>query len=308
MQRDVKIGSISWINESPSPIWFSGKAAALDPDWVPKTYMGLVATANRMPPGQLADFSSYQGGQDFRALIYCHLRLTIDDRSRRIDRVEMVTTIDDPGWTPPFRVRDYPLSGLRVWDRDIWSNAWHAGEASPISDVCIESRHPNSALTIPRAEQILVNGLIKFRAGANTDRVGVESVGSPFHVPWVWCEMALTYNNGRFALYGRGSIFPTHCWYLDGVKVATLSQVSDSKFPSAPDTVFPPPSVPAPVPRISIPHPLTINVTALNLYPVLSKGAPASGGQTPLAADQGRAGVVSTHPNTVSGGAMIVYP
>jgi hypothetical protein len=310
MQRDLKIGSVSWINEKPSPIWFSGKAAALEPDWVPKTYMGLVATANQPPAASIADFATFRKGKDFRALMYCHLRVTIDDRSQQITTIEVLDAVHHPGWTPPFRVRDYPLSGLKFWDKDIWSFDWHAGEASPISVVRTEARHPNSAITtIPGGEKVLVNGLIKFRAGPNTDRIGVgASVGCPFHVPWVWCEMALTYDGSRFNLYGRGSIFPTHCWYLDGVKVATQNQVGDLTFPSAPTTVFPPPSLPFNVPRISIPHPLTINVTALRLYPVLSKGAPASGAQIPLASDAGRTGAVDTHPNTVSGGAIVKRP
>ena len=54
MQRDIKVGSISWINELPNPVWFSGKAAILDPAWVPKTYMGLAATANTSHRTQLA--------------------------------------------------------------------------------------------------------------------------------------------------------------------------------------------------------------------------------------------------------------
>jgi hypothetical protein len=56
MQRDIEIGTVSWINERPSPIWFSGKAGVPEPGWVPKTYMGLVATANGPPPNKIDDF------------------------------------------------------------------------------------------------------------------------------------------------------------------------------------------------------------------------------------------------------------
>lgn len=308
MQRDIKIGTVSWINEKPNPIWFSGKAALLEPDWVPKTYIGLAATANQPPPDRLADFPGYRKGKDFRALMYCHLRLTIDDQTRRVNKVEVLDAVHDAGWTPPFRVREYPLTGARFWDRDIWSSTWHAGEASPISVVRTEARHPNSAITIPASERVLVNGLIKFRAGANTDRVGVKSAGCPYHVPWVWCEMALTYDGTRLKLYGRGSVFPTHHWYLDGAKVAAQAQVGDATFPSPPPIVVPPASVPYPAVRIAVPRPLTINVTALKLYPVLSKGAPASGPQTALSADAGRAGAVDGHPHTVSAGAVVTHP
>lgn len=308
MQREIKVGSISWINERPSPIWFSGKAAALDPDWVPKTYMGLVATSNHAPPTTVNSFPNYRNGKDFRALLYCHLRLTIDDQSRRISRVDVVDAVDDPGWTPPFRVRDYPLAGLRVWDSNIWGSTWHAGEASPISVVRTEARHPNSAIgTVPASETVLVDGIIKFRAGAHTDNIGINSVGCPYHVPWVWCETVLTYDGTNFKLYGRGSVFPTHTWYLDGAQVAQVDQVGDTSFPSA-TLVLPGPSIPVPIPRLSIPRPLTINVAALKLYPVLSKGAPASGPQTPLSADTGRTGVIDTHPHTVAGGSVVTGP
>jgi hypothetical protein len=104
--------------------------------------------------------------------MYCHPRLTLDAQSQRISSVNILAW-HDPGWTPPFRVRDYPLAGLRVWDRDIWSFAWDAGEASPISGVRTEARHPNSEIkTIPGRETVLVNGIIKFRAGAHTGHIG----------------------------------------------------------------------------------------------------------------------------------------
>jgi hypothetical protein len=306
MIREIKIGSISWINEQPSPIWFSGKAAMLDPDWVPKTYMGLRATANSPPPDSIGDFIAYQGEKDFRALMYCHLRVTVDEAAKRVTNVEVLKAVHDPGWTPAFKVRRFPAAGLRFWDMDIWSFKEHAGEASPISVVRTQARHPNSTLTsIGAAETVLVNGVIKFRAGANTDRVGVQSVKCPYHVPWVWCEMALTYTPaGQFKLYGRGSIFPTHCWYLDGVKVKTKDQVGDSSFPTASIVL----GAGGPGPYLEIPQPLTINVPALKLYPVLSKGAPASSPQPPAADDAGRAGAVDTHPYTVAGGEAVTSP
>jgi hypothetical protein len=311
MLREIKVGSISWINESPNPVWFSGDAAMLDPAWVPKTYMGLAATANHMAPDTNSDFRAYQKNKDFRALMYCHLQVTIDDSTKRIRDFKVPDAMHDPGWTPPFHVRHYPMSGLRFWDKDIWWD-WtaHQGEASPISMVGTEGRHRNSAITtIPGSEKVLVDGNIKFRVGANTDRVGVEKVGCPFHVPWVWCEMVLTYVDDHFKLYGRGSIFPTHCWYVDGAKVATQDQVSDSSFPKA-SVTYPVEWAPYPVPRINIqiPEPLTIEVRALRLYPVLSKGAPAAGPQASLSAVAAQTGAVDTHTFTVNGGAVATSP
>jgi hypothetical protein len=51
-------------------------------------------------------------------------------------------------------------------------------------------RHPNSALNPPPGERLLVNGLIRFRAGKHTDDVGV-AIGSPYHMPCVWNEFAV---------------------------------------------------------------------------------------------------------------------
>jgi|GEM_PF-3984032 len=45
----------------------------------------------------------------------------------------------------------------------------------------------------------------------------------------------------------------------------------------------------------------TIIVDALQLYPVLSCGAPASGPQTSLSAEKTLTGEVQKHPNTVGG-------
>ena len=303
MQRDIKVGSISWINESPNPVWFSGKAAILDPDWVPKTYMGLAATANSKPPDTISDFKAYQKDKDFRALMYCHLRVTVDDSTKQISKVEVLDAVHDPGWTPTFKARNYPLALFAT--TDAWSFTAHQGEASLISVVATEARHKNSAITaIPGSEKVLANGIIKFRAGEHTDRIGIEKVGCPFHVPWVWCEMVLTYVGTTFKLYGRGSVFPTHCWYVDGAKVATKDQVGDSNFAS-PRTVY----GGIRYPRRVVEGPRTsIDVRALNLYPVLSKGAPASGPQASLSADAAQTGAVDTHPFTVTGGAVVTYP
>jgi hypothetical protein len=65
---------------------------------------------------------------------------------------------------------------------------------------------------VPVDETVLVNAVIKFRAGQHTDSIGIQNVGSPFHVPWVWCELLRTHRFGTFTLYGRGSVFPSHAW------------------------------------------------------------------------------------------------
>lgn len=250
--------------------------------------------------------------------MYCHLRLTLDDRSQAVTAFEALDAVHDQGWTPPFRVARYPSIGalgiLDGWEsfKQAWSYQYQQGEASPVSVVNTQARHRNTTISsIPQAETVLVNGMIKFRAGQHTDRVGTETVGCPYHVPWVWCEMALTYANGQLKFYGRGSIFPSHAWYLDGKRVMRRDQVGDTTFPSRRIPVIgPPPSMPAPYfgPRLSIPNPLGIDVSRLALYSVLSKGASAIGPQTPQNADRGLPGSVETHPNTVSGGPVMTHP
>jgi hypothetical protein len=253
MQHDLKVGAVSWIDEKPSPIWFSGKAAALEPDWVPKTYMGLVATANQPPAATIADFATYRKGKDFRALMYCHLRVTIDDRSQQITKVAVIDAFHDPGWTPPFRVRTYPLSGLKFWDEDIWSFDWHAGEASPISVVRTEARHSNSAIaSIPKGDcgwsdqvpsrpkhrshwrwserPLSVSrpvGLV--RDGGDVRRQAFYVVRSRLNLPDAL--LVFGWREGSYAKSSRRCEFPLHA--CDGVSAAECPLSRTSRFNSA---------------------------------------------------------------------------
>lgn len=305
MQKEIKIASVSWINESPNPIWFAGKAAVLEPEWIPKTYLGLVATSNSPPPDMIADFKKFQTTKDFRALTYCHIRITADDASNKITKFEVLDAVHDPGWTPPFRQRKYPTS-LLIPDKDIWSFEWHPGEASPVTLVNTQALHANTTLAaqVGTGETVLVDSLIKFRAGSHTDDVGLK-IGSPHHVPWVWCETLLTYANGNLKLYGGGSIFPTHTWYLDGKRVLTRAQVADTSFPRAQLAI---PFSPGAFGTINVPRPLTIDPRLLNLYPVLSAGAPAGCQQTSLDSEKGLTGVLTGHPNTAPAGSVMKHP
>jgi hypothetical protein len=317
MQRELAVGSVSWINETPNPVWWAIKAKLLDPAWLVKTYIGLVATANPPPPSNIDDFKAFQDGRQFRALTFCRIRVTIDDSSQSVTAVEVLDAVRDPGWTPPFKVSSYPTTGvftlLDGWTAftRVWSFQYHQGEASPLSLVNTQARHNNTTITsISPDETMLVNSLIKFRAGNFTDEVGTKTVGCPYHVPWVWCETVLTYARGNFNLYGRGSIFPSHAWYLDGQQVMQRAQVSDTSFPSKRVQILPvPPSIPYMGPRLPpIPNPLSIDAGGLAIYPVLSKGAPATGPQVALSADGGLTGSVETHPYTVAGGPVVTPP
>jgi len=302
---DIKVGTVSWIDADVSPVWFSGNAELLEPEWIPKTYMGLLATSNPDPPKAIADFKSFQKGRDFRACTYCHFTVDIGSASGKVFNFSVLDAFHDPGWTPPFRMSEYPLTAFS-FDGDIYSNKWHQGEASPISVVYTQKRHENSVLSAGAGETVLVNALIKFRAGKHTDDVGINSVGSPFHVPWVWQETLVTYNpaEAKIKLYGRGSVFPSHAWYLQGTRVSRVAEVSDKSFPMKPACVSGPNWAAPFAPKVCVPT-NEIAYQQLKLYKVLSVGASANGTQTALSDDNGRSGRVDTHPNTVSAGKLV---
>jgi hypothetical protein len=197
----------------------------------------------------------------------------------------------NPGWTPPFRTDEFPMMKPLSWiDSDIADRNWYAGELSPLSGVTLQKLHPNSTLKpdIPAGEEVIASGLIKFRAGAHTDKLGVSSkVGCPFHVPWVWCETAVTYDYDRddFKIYGRGAQFPSHAWYKNGEQLMSTNQVGDSSLPTSG---------------------LTINLAALKLYQILKKGAPA-GGPQPAAGSDASHGPVSAHHYSVGAGERRIH-
>jgi hypothetical protein len=328
MRADLIVGSVSFIQSEQNPLLSSVDAVAFTPMWVPATYIGLAATKNEPPPNTIMDFYSYSLGKDFRALACCNLEVDLDDNSGALLDVRVTGQMLNGGYTPAFRWYNWMLSlfsGSMSIYRSIIDRTAHPGEVSPISSVVVRRQHPRTSFVgiFPPPEEVVANILIKFRAGAITDNIGAQEVKSPFHVPWVWCETVITWNRHVFRLYGRGSIFPTHYWYFQQKRVALRREVSDAFFPTkrppwgtgnkVPPTIrppkdpvlgpwSPPPKTPPGPPKPPINE---IDVQRLNLYPVLSKGAPASGPQTSLAAENGRAGPVDTHPNTVSGGPMV---
>jgi hypothetical protein len=98
-------------------------------------------------PSNIDDFKAFQNGKEFRALTYCHIRVTIDDSSQQITAFEVVDAVHDPGWTPPFKVSSYPTTGIFTlldgWNavRQVWSFQYHQGEASPP----FACEHPSAA-------------------------------------------------------------------------------------------------------------------------------------------------------------------
>jgi hypothetical protein len=305
MQREIKVGSISWINDKPNPIWSTVQAVVLDPDWIPKTYVGLAGTSNGAPPDPLSDFKDYQSKKDFRALTYCHLVVDIDEAAQTVTGVTVKDAVHDPGWTPTFSMTKFP-STLLSFDLSIYDPRAFQGEASPLSVVNTQARHANTVIKkVPADETVLVDALIKFRAGKHTDDVGINNVKAPFHVPWVWCETVLTYAKGKFKMYGCGSIFPCHAWYFNGGQVNKSTQAADTSFPMVSKPI-PMPPFPVPMQILNVVNAISsvtnqIDKTAMKIYPVLSKGAPASGPQWPLSSEKSLSGAVDTHAHTAGG-------
>src|SRR5438552_18303795 len=102
MLYEIRVGSVSWIAETPYPVTHSWQASTLEPNWIPRTYMGLTATANPTPPTTLSDFKTFQAAKQFRALLYCHFKADIDPATNVIGSFAVADAVHDGGWTPPF--------------------------------------------------------------------------------------------------------------------------------------------------------------------------------------------------------------
>lgn len=181
---------------------------------------GLRATANHRPSNDMPNPQAFIENWDFRAV----LGVKLDRASGKI-----VSSIVNPGYTPPatpfgFSLGKFDISGGAA--------SYHPGEMDPNSGVVGGGGlHPYSSFTpedigdLARAKAtLLASAFLKFRAGPTTDEMG-RLVGSPRHVPWVWSEfiIARTATN-RLVLHGRGSSFPTHSFYANGVRVGDLKQ------------------------------------------------------------------------------------
>jgi hypothetical protein len=254
------------------------QALVFKPDWVVKTYLGLIATANDMPPRNLV-VSAFRQKQQYRSLMHARVELTTSAQTGEPLRATLqMADRPDPGWTPPFNLQRFPSASLsfflQVFDRcqsAILDRSINAGQTGQLSGF-VTGRHPNSVLQLAAGEQVLFDGIIRFRAGVNTDQVG-KCIGSPYHVPWVWNEIALTYANGRYWVRGAASAFPTTWWYVGGGLVHCQPRLADSSFPVIG-------GLPGGIGG-------TIDMAKLNAGPALTKGAPTSGPQAPDIAVRG---------------------
>jgi hypothetical protein len=305
MKKEIKVGTVSWIEDQPNPVYTALQATTLTPDWIPKTYLGLSATSNTPPPDPLSDFPKYQSEKNFRAMTYCHFSIEIEEKTNRVTGFDVIRAFHDQGWTPPFRRRAWPSTYLKFWDDALSDPHAYQGEASNLSVVATQNRHSNSTIpAVPDGETVLVNALAKVRAGKHTDEVGIN-IGSPYHVPWVWCELLLTVKDGQFKMYGNASIFPTHAWYFNDKQVKLQPRVSDATFPCTLDKMQsdlmkgPPSQAASDLLLATVAANTKIVERSLNLYPVLFVGAPTPGKQDELTDETGRKGPVDKHLHTV---------
>jgi hypothetical protein len=146
MQVNVKVGHVSWINDQPNAIYASYQCEMLEPDWAPKTFLGLSATSNDPSPDPLTDFRGYQNVHDFRSMTYCEFNVGIDVSTGKVVSFKVIDAFHDGGWTKAFQMRHWP-STVFSFDMSIYSNSEYAGEFSPLSVVATQARHQNSTIT-----------------------------------------------------------------------------------------------------------------------------------------------------------------
>ncbi|WP_338771242.1 hypothetical protein [Massilia sp. METH4] len=254
MGAKVAVACISWIDRAPLPqIWLSNLVGALF-SWPQAVITGLVATANPRPETKIPSISAFVRSRQYRAVQACVIDLDAGGR--------ITETVQDPGFTPPFdnnKINSF-AGGWVPGPSD-----FSAGEKSVLSAIVPARLHPCSSITLKQGDKVIVNALIKFRAGPDTDKLGVEKAGSPVHVPWVWQEFALVSNTAGYRLVCNGSRFPSHAWYVDGQQVATMAQAL---------------------------------VTVSKQDPILTVGRPASRPQSDFRLDRSE-GPIAGHPETL---------
>jgi hypothetical protein len=219
MPKKFSISSVSWIDQKPLPkvgFWMVVGAAT---SWPKRVIMGLVGTSNPTPPSRIENVQTFVRSKQYRALISCTVEMEPSVRALEVTL--------DPGYTPPFDKSKID-SSLRSVAPIPDDPDFHAGEASPISAVCVGKLHPCSSLIVKSGQKVLASALIKFRAGKHTDDIGIEKANAPAHVPWVWSEFALVSQGSTYRLLCNGSKFPSHVWFVNGKSVATIVQANIS--------------------------------------------------------------------------------
>lgn len=212
LPRGLTIVGVSWIDRDnlPNLSTFAGFAAAVMDYWPFRVMVGLVATSNPRPATALPE--SFLDAQQHRAYSSFSVSGTGAVSNSVIDGgytpgIDLTRT---PGFAPNFLFRGY--------------DATHPGETSALSGTVTGRLHPASSLRVEPNETVISSTLVKFRAGKETDEIGINTANSPHHVPWVWHEHALIRTPRDTVLRMNGSRFPSHAWYIDRRRVALRLQ------------------------------------------------------------------------------------
>jgi hypothetical protein len=224
------MGSISYISINGLPLLsdFPGvNVLNLGISWPARVIVGLLATINPSPPTEITNISDFIQTKQFRAVMWSEVTVEVDEVRDKVLESSISSAIVDPGYTPPVNLNILPPDAATAFEFADWlfnDKEFHAGDLGSGSRFFSKRRHPNSAMPISSEETVIGEGLIRFRAGEDTDALGVNKALSPFHVPWVWCGLAVTYaGDGKFRFHTQGSVFPTHYWYVEG-KLISISQ------------------------------------------------------------------------------------
>jgi hypothetical protein len=245
---DINVSTISWIDKtlmssfSPMPNPLAGGDS-----WVDLLCYGMSHTANPEPP-KIFHGDKYKSGttlgMQYRSLTTYSLQLqtTADGKFDSVRRLPNSDAVLDPGYTPPFD------SSWELWKGILGTafvgfdptlpsmmhseaTTYNAGEKSSLSGIVLPGSDwqnrgitplPYSSIKVDQDAVILGHSLIKFRVGKRGDYIGVVGIGTPTHLPWVWCEAILAYSNNNLILYGAGSAFPSHAFYVGDEQQASI--------------------------------------------------------------------------------------
>jgi hypothetical protein len=249
---DIEVSTVSWIDRNlmssfsgtPSP--FSGADG-----WLDFLCYGMSHTANPEPPDVVrAQKAAATLAKKYRSFTTFSIQLQIgaDGKFEAVRRLPNSDLVSDPGYTPPFD-SDWELwkglvgTALLVADVGLpkkmheEATRYSPGEISSLSQIVLPGAQwqnkgvsplAYSSIKVNPGEVILGHSLIKFRAGTVGDYIGVVGMGCPNHIPWVWCETILAYkDSNNLVLYGAGSAFPCHAFYVDGRRKGRLDLTKD---------------------------------------------------------------------------------
>jgi hypothetical protein len=228
-RKSVSLTVIGWIDGALVPM------PAPFPIWKAKTTMGLKGTSNTKPPENLGDIDAFRKQKQYRAIIHASLLLTVDTTTKSLHKVELISNVLDPGWTPPLGglaltsaqaiyIAKNAISPGQLGAEDVaaFDRNFYAGEMAKSSYISVNKDlkkihyGKQTELATLEAETVVMRAMIKFRAGAHTDYIGHDVIGCPNHVPWTWAEVVLVYRQGKLGVRANCANFPCFSFYLSG--------------------------------------------------------------------------------------------